>query len=67
MPEVAFKLVHVVRALATATGVLAVDWVHAQSARTNAEDERVLRADGAVVLCVALHSEVKDGLLVLVL
>jgi hypothetical protein len=66
VPEVPLELVHVVRALATAPGVLAVCWSDSESTWANAEDERVLRANTALVFGVALDREMKHSLLVLV-
>ena len=67
MSEPALELVYIVRAFSTTTRMLRVDGIDTQPTWAHAEHERVLRAHRAIVLGVALHGEIEDSLLVLVL
>jgi len=45
MAEIPLKLVDVIGALTTTTGMLAINRIHGKTARTNAEDHRILKID----------------------
>lgn len=43
MAEIALKLVHVVHALASSTGMLAVNWIDPKSPRAHAQNQGILK------------------------
>lgn len=65
--EVALEFVYVIGAGAATASVLTVDGLYLETARADAHDERVLRADGAIEFGIALQRKVDDSHFVLVL